>query len=812
MLGSYFLIAIRNLVRERLYATINLVGLSLAIACSLILVLYLRSELTYDQYHRNHEHIYKIANDYTTNGVTTRYSISSAALGPLFFREYPDVGDFVRIRDSFVDNRLFRYGARELYWQDVMMADDNVFDVFTHELVYGTFEDALVDPYSMVLSESFSIAYFGEENPVGRVLSTDSADYTVKAVFKDFPDNVHLKYSALLSWNLVNTVGQGDETRTPESMYTVAPTTYFHMNPAVSAQELQRLLDDFHSNVMAEHGLERGTTVNFHPMPLLDVHFDNRFVRGPATGNIFYIYGFVAVAAFILLVACINYTNLAIALGMRRAKEVGMRKILGANRSQLITQFVGESICYALLALVIGLMIVELVERYTPITGWLGKSYLLQFSTEMVLIAWIIVGTLAIGILAGAYPAFYLSFIEPVNAISGSRKSRSSIVQLRHILTFVQFIVSVSVIACTLMMLVQMNYVASRPLGYDIENRILIKLRGADVIERIPVIRNELFTNPAVLGVTETSFVPGVPPGNAIVTLETSDGVSPPVRLPVGRLYSGVDFIEVMGLEMVLGESFAQRSSTAEGSAVIVNESLVAQMGWENPIGKQIFSLNSTVIGVMKDFHAESLHRPILPIMLSIFRPPDSAIVQPLDILTRDIVISISGSNMNSTLAHIERVMTSLDPEHPFEFQFFENTVDQQYRSELQLMNLTGVFAAICIVVSCLGLFGLSALTTQQRTREIGIRKVLGATAAQIVMLLARFQVVIVIVASVFASVLSYVVMNIWMSGFTYRADIPLWPFLAATLGVAALAFLTIALHSVATAHSNPVQALRCVQ
>ncbi len=810
MFKHYLLHAYRTLLKEKVYAFINLIGLSLAIACCLILVLYVRSELTYDQYHENHGQIYKINQDHTMGGNLVPYAITSAALGPYFFREYPWVGDFVRLRDTFVDNELFRSEDRELYWDDVWMADDNVFDVFTHEVIYGDLEGALVDPYTMVISESFSRAYFGDENPVGRRLSTDVTDYTVVAVFRDFPDNVHLKYSALISWNLNDTVGRPDSTRAPRTLFGQAPNTYFHVTADISQQELQELLDDFYENLMAEIGEGLGREIKYHPVPLLDVHFDNSFTRGPPTGNIFYVYGFIAVAIFIMLVACINYANLAIARGTKRAKEIGMRKMLGASRGQLVSQFIAESVVYALLALLVGLLLVEFAEQYTPLADWLGKSQLMDFGSETVLIGWITVGTLLIGLVSGAYPAFYLSFMEPLTAVSSNKQPKGSATQTRQVLTFIQFLVSVSVVASTLLMLLQMEYMTNKPLGYSIEDKIRIKLRGIEMIEKVPLIRSELMTDSSVLGAVDTYFVPGNNAGNGFRTFEGPTG-QPPIPMVVAFLYGGFDFLDVMGIDLLEGRNYSESIPTDYEQALLVNQSLVDAMGWENPIGKQVTTPTNTsfVIGVVNDFHIASLHDPIRPLIISSIQYDYDIDFRALDIAMSELVIRISTENIPRTIAHIESVMRRMDPEHPFEYQFFDNAIAEQYANETQLMTLTGMFAVICIVISSLGLFGLTAFTTQQRTKEIGIRKVLGATTAQIIMFLAQFQMLLVAGAAIAASLVSYAVIDNWLSSFAYRIDIPLWAFLAAGVGVGAIAFLTIALQSMKTARSNPVEALR---
>ena len=807
MLKNYLLVALRTLYREKVYAIINILGMSLAIVCALILILYVRSELTYDRHHENHAQIYRIANEYINRGKAEPFAVSSPALGPLFFKEYPDAGEFVRFQR--LQGNLIRTDDTEIYWDDAFIVDKNFFGVFSHQALYGDLNAALEDPNSIAISRSFSERYFGDRNPIGETLRNDTNTFQVAAVFEDLPDNTHMKYSALLSRELLRNFGQSDDNLTPRNMFNIGVITYFKLAPNLQQSDLQSMLDAFYLKFMEEIGKQIDLTAQFHPQPLLDVHFDNRWQGGPPTGNIFYVYGFIAVAIFVLLVACINYTNLATARATKRAKEVGMRKILGSSKRQLMAQFIGESVFYSLVALGVGLVGVELAELYSPINSWLDKDNLLTISEEIPLMAVIVAGTLIIGILAGSYPAFFLSSIAPLSSITSTKKKRGSAYRIRQGLVFVQFFVSVGVVASTLLMGLQIQYVASKPLGYSSENKIAVQMRGVDVIEKFEVIRNELLNNPNVLAVVETGFVPGGGAPINLLEVENDDGQFEQVGLY--HLQVGQEFIDFMDIEITEGRDFSQKLLTDVGTSILVNETMVKELGWENPLGKRIQQFNARVIGVMKDFHLLSLHEPIAPMFLRPFPPNDFANVPPAqrNILSRSMAISIAGEDIYQTINHIEAVMTQFDPSHPFEFEFFDDRLNDMYRSEANLMKLTGVFAGICIFISCLGLFGLSAFTTEQRTKEIGIRKVLGASTSQIIVLLARYQLGLVIVAAVIASGVSYYVMDSWLASFAYRTDIRLWVFVVSSLAVAAVAFITVAMQSSKTAHSNPINALR---
>ena len=807
MLKHYLKVTLRHFYREKSYALINVVGLSLAIACALILFLYIRSELTYDQHNESHERIYRIANVYNANGKEDRFAVSSHSLGPLFVKEFPQVGEFVRFRDP--GRGLYRYEDTAIFWTDVRLADENVFRGFTHKAIFGDLENALADPFAIAVSESFSRAYFGERNPVGEKLKTDVFDFRITAVFEDQPDNSHLKYDALISMNVLENYGLSDQNASPQQLFSVGEYTYIFLSPDLDQHALQTMFASFYDKVMSEIGNRIQLSAEFVPQPLAEVHFDSSFGYDELTGNIFYVYGFFAVAVFVVLVACINYTNLATARATKRAKEIGMRKIIGAERWQLIIQFMGESVGYAIAALLLGVFLVVLAEAYTPLSSWLGKGTLLDLSGEPLVIIWIVMGTVLVGLLAGIYPALYLSSVAPLSALTATKKMRASGLHLREILIFLQFLVSVGVLASTILMQIQMRYVASKPLGFDRENKLAITLRGVETLEKIPVIRNELMKDANVRGFTESTYVPGQGVSIQLLQVENNDGQME--RTSLNHIAVGKEFIDVMDIEVIEGRDFSKRLLTDVGMSVVVNETLVKNMGWDNPIGKRIQEFNARVVGVVKDFHFASLHEPVVPMFLRPFPPADYSNVPPLQrpLQARTIIVSVASEDIFRTINYIDSVISEIDPQHPFEFRFFDDLLNELYENETNLMYLTSVFAGICMFISCLGLFGVAAFTTEQRTKEIGIRKVIGATTLQIITMLARNLMYLVIVASVLASFVSYYVMDIWLDVFAYRVDIEVWVFIAASLMVAAIAFATVAAQSSKTALSNPVNALR---
>jgi putative ABC transport system permease protein len=807
MLGTAFKISLRTLYREKRYAAINIAGLSLAIACLVILGLYLRSELTYDQHYEGHENIYRLENQYETKGVVDRFAITPQMAGPLLAQDIPDIEEVVRFRRG--NEMMLTHDNVGFFWKTAFFVSPNVFKVFKQSILFGDPNTALDDPSSVAVSEKFARAYFGNANPIGEVVKTDSnTEYRVSLVFADPPENTHFTYDVLFSGN--NTVA-ADPTNIAQqrrTLFNVNYFTYLKMRPGYNPDNWEASSQAFFDKNMKEFGNANGMVWTSSIQPLADIHLRSTGGYDEPRGNLYYLYAFTAVAVFILAVACINYMNLATARSAKRAREVGMRKILGSSRKALIVQFLSESLLYSTIALVFGLVLVELVFYFTNINDLLNKSFTLRLTQEPMLVLYAALFSLAIGLLAGLYPALYLSSWQPLTALVGNKNTGKTSATFRSILVFVQFTISVAVIACTLLMAQQMRYVTSKDLGFEKANKVVIPLHGFSAIQQIPLIKAELLKNPQITAVANTGQMPGGIVGAGALPVETATGKMETATAKT--MLVGPDFIDVMKLQLVAGRSFEQRFLTDVGTNFVVNEALVAMMGWgDQALGKKI--ADGRVIGVIKDFHFASLHTTIEPMFMRTFPDDYLANVPEADktFLTENLVVSISADNIRDTISFLEEKITSFDPRHPFEFSFFDETLDKLYQSEQNLMKLIGIFAAICIFISCLGLYGLAAFTTEQRTREIGIRKVLGATAGQIIGLLSRNILWLVLAGAFVASAISWLAIDEWLTGFAYRTDMNPLAFVVASLAALLIAYATIALQSYKTAQSDPSQSLR---
>ena len=808
MFKSYLTIAFRHFVRDKSYALINVLGLALAITCGVILLAYVNDELGYDQHFANHERIFRIVFEHTANGNTKRYAVAPMALAPLFQRAYPDLVESVRIGGKGTKPALYTAGDVRMYQDDVRSADSNIFEMFTHHAVYGELEGALDDPETIAINESFSRSLFGERNPVGETISTSTiGDLKVSVVFADLPDNTHMKYRALFPWKLMKQWGRDDDLARPDMLFNAYDTnTYFMTKSDFTERELQQALDDFYQTYAADIGKERKQTGRYLTQRLRDVHLDNSWEFDEPSGNVFYVYGFISVAVFILLIAIINYTNLATARAATREKEVSIRKIVGARRTQLAMQFIGESLLYAVVSLVVAAILIFLVGQYTSMSELLGKSDLLSLQPAM--LVGIALGTLTVALLAGIYPALYLSAIAPLMSSTTMLNGRKPNWVLRQALVFIQFFVSVGVLSATLIMGTQMHYIDSKPLGYDAAPKVSVLLRSVDTIEKLPVIKNELMKNANILGVTKANYRPGRRMGFNVVDIENESGTMEATA--VNAIYVDENFVDVMGIEIIAGRNISKDLETDAELSILVNETLAKTLGWKHPIGKRIPGGNARVVGVMQDFHLTSLHQPVAPTVF-MYQPEDYSQVADnmRHVISRDIVISVSRENVSETIDYIDSVMSQIDKVHPFEYFLFSELFDEMYQDENNLLMLIAMLGGVCIFVSSMGLYGLAAFMTSQRTKEIGVRKVLGASVSQIIFLLTRNILVLVGTAAILGSVLSYVVMDDWLSIFAYRVDIEYWMFVVASAVVAGIAFSAVALQSFSAARENPANAIR---
>lgn len=787
--------------------------MAIGIGSFLILALYVRSELAYDQHFANHENIVRVSSQLQrANGDVADYAKTGEGMGPLLLGDYPQLGAYVRFRDTF--ENVFTYEDIRLAWDDIYTADDNVFDVFEHEILYGDPRTALIDMNSIAVSESLAQTYFGDENPIGKILQSDNSNFRVTLVFSDLPENTHLKYDALLPYRSMSVFFPNYEDNYIRGLQFPSVFTYLQVRPSFDPASIDGIIEGFVEKYMVDSLARTGSTFEAELTQLSDIHYGRSRQADLPKGNIFYLYGFSAIAVFLLLIACINYVNLATARATKRSKEVGMRKVVGASRSQLVVQFLGESLIFTSIALLAGLLFAASALAFTPIGALMGNASLLDGVVGSTALFGLAVLTVGITLVAGLYPAFYLSSISPKAALVKETGSWRKGLPIRQLLVLAQMTISIGVISCTLLMSQQMRYMVNKPLGFDKENQVWITLRGADLLEQLPAVKTELRAQTNIINVVDAGQAPGFRHYIRTVPMENNEGVIGPEQ--VEQIGLGAGFVQGFGIEVTRGRALSEDRTIDGNNSWMVNETLVRKMGWDEPIGKLIgYPPNqSTVIGVTSDFHYAPLHTEIGPLLI---RPTVltyenmPAALRPID--DHEIIVKITGDNIEDTLRVIEETIRLFDPSLVFNPSFLDTRLEGLYGSERSLMQLTEIFAGICILLAAMGLFGLASFNTQQRNKEIGVRKILGASSPQIVVLLCKNAIVLIAVAAIPATIVSSLIMSNWLERFAYQAEPSLLgaalPFITAIFVVSFVALLTIVLQSLKTAQSNPVEALR---
>lgn len=808
MFKTFILTTLRGIRRDFAYAVINIGGLSVGVSCFIILALFLESELTYDRHFENHENIYRVVTEIENDSRVDHHAITSRRMAPLLAQDNPDIRSFVRFSPASTSGRLLlRDGDTKFYWSDSWLVDENMFEVFSHNILHGDPKTALEDPLSIAISETVAERYFGDENPIGKRLETDTAAYNVTLVFEDLPPNTHLKYDVLLSYKRLDAFFT--EVDISQELWGISDYTYVVLPAGYDTRDFAEISSTFFQKYMAERGSQLNSEMRMHLEPLADVHLNSRTQDDRPRGSIFYVYTFSVIAVLVLLVACINYMNLATARSIQRSKEIGMRKILGASRSQLVMQFLGESLIFSFFSVALAVLIVHAVLTWTSIDRLLGSPIAFSLIERPFLAVPLLLLAIIVGLFSGLYPAFYLAGIQPIAALRGNNKGtgkRGGI--LRQALVFLQFAISVGVIACTLLMAFQMQFLRSKPLGYDPENVLIVTMIGADLLERVPFIKGDLASHPNIIASSISPNIPGEVIFTNLAEVERDDGRNSTQTIKV--MGGDVDYLDVLGIELVHGRSFDPATPTEQ--IAYVNETMVKKMNWQEPLGKHIDNgfFRNRVVGVVRDFHFQSLHTPVEPLYI-FYNWLD---FEGMDALNRAVVssylyIRISDADVPGTLSYLQDKFAGYDPAHPFEYRFLDDVLDQQYASESRQMALIGVFSAVCILVSCLGLFGLSAFTTSQRTKEVGIRKVLGASNGRIILMLFKDMAGLILAAAIVASIIAYYVISNWLAGFAYKEDINVLVFVLAAAFCLAIAFATVSLQSLKTVRTNPGVMLR---
>jgi putative ABC transport system permease protein len=799
MFKNYLVFNFRLIKRDSFHYFLNFLGLSLGIACCIVISLFLRNELTYDQHHTKADRIYRISSNYVTSGKPLLYAITSPALGPRLKEEYTEIEDFVRVVP--LPEMLFKLENSRFYQERIVLADPSILKVFTYPLVQGNIETCLKDPDTIVLTESLARRYFGDKNPLGESIQVENQnDLKVTGVMLDPPRNSHIPIEGIISYK---TWDRNQQSLT-WPMYEVFGYTYVLLPETYDLATFYEKFPAFYEKYCKVDEESYGQVFKPIFLKLKDIRYNTFGFRFDVLlGSKAYLYAFLFIGLFILILACVNYVNMATARSSTRVQEIGMKKVLGSRKGDLVFQLLGESLLVSFIAMIFayGAVLIALNPLSQRLDLNLGKGMLF----DPILISLVLGLFIFIGILSGLYPAFYLSAIHSVTAITGGYSSSRKGVQTRRILVVSQFVISIGVVIMTLFMTRQIEFMRKTDLGFKKENVVSIMLRDTDTIQKLPEFKDDLIQHPDILSVAAGIGRPGNS-NTGLYRFEGSDGME---EHNFWILFAGFDYIQTLGAEIVEGRDFDPSYSTDPQKGIIVNETLVQFMGWDNPIGKRVTQGDHTdgnVIGVVKDFNFTSLHNKIEPLLIRMIRPPDDNFpgATPNSILVR-----LRGESLTETMGWLENRWNKINPNRPFVFSFLDESFDRLYDDDRRQNRLVNIFSWICIIISLLGLLGLSSFTSLRRTKEVALRKVLGASASQIVFILFREIFVLIVIAIMIAIPISFLFINMWLENFAYKTGISPLLLGAAALGAILVAFLTASYHSIKVAHSNPADNLR---
>ncbi len=804
MLLSYLKIALRNLAKFKIYSFINIAGLAVGMACCILILIYVFDELSYDRFHKNSDRIYRVA----VNGALGENNFDAAVSPPTLrnhlMTDYPEVKGVTRVKNFGFP--VMRYGDKVFSEEKFFWVDSTFFDVFTVEFVKGDPKTALNQPEAVVLSERMAQKYFGNENPVGKLINSDNRrDYKVTGVVKEFPENSHFHFDFLASLSSYPFIDQQGWLSNDFYTYVLLQEDYPSEQFEAKLSEIVNthvwpVIERF-LNVPREDLKKSGAKYSYILQPMTDIHLhSNLDAELEPNSDITYVYIFSLIAFGILMIACINFTNLATARSANRLKEIGVRKTLGSSRNQLIKQFLTESILMTAIAVVISLIVIELALPYFG--ELVNKNLKFGLFSNLFSIPLLLLFSVAVGTFAGGYPALYLSSFNPIKVLKKETGHSGKNPWLRNILVVIQFAVSITLFIGTMIVYNQLNYISNKKLGFNKEQVIVVK-KTDDIGRSIASFRNDLKSLPGVVNASNSNNIFGEDFGNTPYKIYGTNEN----RL-INIMFADYYFAPVYEFEMAAGRFYSEEFGS-DTSSIVLNETAAREFGiLDDPIGKQIVRAHAetdtpfvfTVVGVMKDFHFQSLHRRIQPIIIHLFFSQGFG---------RNMSVRITPDNIDKKLEDIKNVWHKYAGNQSFEYVFFDDDFAKVYEAERRTGVIVTVFSVLAILIACLGLLGLAAFTTEQRTKEVGIRKILGASVPSIVILLLKDFAKWVIISNIIAWPIAYFALNMWLEDFAYRIEISVWTFITSSLIAILIAIVTVSYQSIKAAVSNPVKSLR---
>lgn len=812
MLQNYLKTALRNLTRNKLHALLNLFGLGIGLACGLLIALYIAGESRYDRYHKNADQVWRVTRSFLDVDGTVNLHLSSIAppFGTLLPQHFPEIQQLTRTLQNF--GAVIRTPDEQMYTEEhAFFADENLFKVFTIPMVAGNPETALAEPWQIAISERTARRYFGDSDPINQILRMDSQfKFKVTGVYQDFPEASHWHPDMLFSFASLRDSTLYGERNLQTNFGNNAFYTYFLASAGFDPQKMEARFPKFIDDVFppppanSPKGQVPSKFTRLHLQKLTDIHLsshhDDEIEPG---GDLARVRLFGVIALVILLIAGVNYVNLATAFSLKRSREIGVRKSNGARRSQIIAQFLAESVLLSAGASILGLAFT--VAALPMIKKTLGLTLAPDLASMWYVPLAFVGVALATGVLAGLYPAFFMSSFRPVSVLKSSVSVSKGGVALRQGLVVFQFSISIALLVGTFVIYRQLHFMQNKALGLDKE-RVVTLAQNPGLQEKWDIFREALLRNPYVKDAARSSRLPA---GRLLdylggTSVQIGDTMSP-LTVTLKMLAVDMDFVNTYQIPIAAGRTFSRDFPTDTTKAWLLNEAAVRAIGWpsaQEAVGKRLIyggREDCYVAGVLKDFHFESMHQEITPMIFLIPRQQNNL---------NAISIKIAGDTP-AALAHLKQTWETFNPAFPFDYTFLDEDYDQLYKAEMQQGNLYLVFAGLAILIACLGLFGLATFAAHQRTKEIGVRKVLGASVGGITALLAKDFLKLVLVAILLASPVAWWLMRQWLADFAYRIDIQWWIFAVAGLLAVAVAFLTVSYQSIRAALMNPVESLR---
>ena len=808
MFKNFLKVAIRNIVRQKIYSLINIFGLAIGLACSLLIMVFIMHELSYDQFHGKKDRIYRLCIKGKLGETEMNMAYTAVPTASAFNDEFPEITEAVRLEPW--NDMLFRYGEKTFVEDDLLWADSSFFKIFDFHLISGQPDQVLTEPNTIVLTEKMANKYFGDEDPVGKSINmgTDSTEYRITGIVQDPPENSHIGFNFIasfhsldkakstfwLSHNLSTYFLLGEEVNIKLLEEKIQPVMLKYVGP-----EIEQFL-----GVQVDQFLEVGNSYGMYLQPISDIHLNpdiQQSMKPPHEKK--YIYIFSLIAVFILVIACINFMNLSTARSANRSREVGLRKVLGSSKNLLVGQFLMESIFLSLVALTLGIVILELL--LPTFSNLVHLDLRVKYFENPLIIPSLLILVIFVGVLSGSYPAFYLSSFRPLAVLSGKLATGMKTGWLRSILVVLQFSISIGIVISTMIVTRQVKYLLSKDLGHETEQVVIIQRAGAVGREHIQTFKQEIAKIPGVEASTNSTMLMGNPNNSNSYSIEGQPFENSYI---LNTNWVDFDYAETFGLDVIKGR-FLSREYASDSTNVVVNEAAVRAFNMEDPLSIRIIQPGRTaeeriyhqIVGVVRDFHFAPLHIPIEPYVF-IFKNEDWN-------WGGYLTLRLKTEDLQGTLSEIENTWKEFTQNQPMEYSFLKEDLATSYEEEKRTGTIFGIFSILAILVACLGLLGLSSYSAEQRTREIGLRKVMGATVTGIVRLMSKETLLLILIATVISVPVAWITMGDWLESFEFRIKMDPMIFILAFLGALAIALLTVSIQAVNAALTNPADSLR---